>query len=273
MSNFKRYLNVYEFETVLPGSGETIKFRPITTGQIKKLLIYEGAEEAEIIEKALDEVMEGCIVTEGFDIRKMFLPDRFFLLLELRKITKGNLYQFQSMCPSCNSQSLQTVDLQKLPIKKLNIPKKPVLKAAKNKKGVIELKESETQIIEDWNVIKLNDNISIRVMPVTRGIQMEAAEIMKTSFAEASMMEKAVNVSTIIYALTIQEVITPDGVEKDVSLEDKIYLLDNITQTELENLTSWFDKHEFGIDFTFEVTCPQCKLKTTREVPIEDFFS
>ena len=270
MSNFKRYLNVYEFETVLPGSGESVKFRPITTGQIKKLLIYEGAEEPEVIEKALDEIITGCIVDENFDIKKMYLPDRFFLLLELRKATKGNMYQFQSICPSCNSQSLQTVDLQKLPVKKLNIPQKPSLKV-KGKKGVVEVKESGA--VDDWNIVKLNDKISIRVMPVTRGIQMEAAEIMKTSFPEASMMEKAVNVSTIIYALTIQEIITPEGVETDVPLEDKIYLLDNITQGELENLMSWFDKNDFGIDFTFDIMCPQCHLKTKREVPMEDFFS
>jgi len=269
MSNFKRYLNVYEFETVLPGSGEGVKFRPITTGQIKKLLVYEGAEEPEVIEKALDEIIAGCVVDESFDIKKMYLPDRFFLLLELRKATKGNMYEFKSMCPSCNSQSLQTVDLQKLPVKKLNISKpKPVVKG---KKGVIEVKE--TNVVDDWNVVKLNDKISIRVMPVTRGIQMEAAEIMRNSFPDASMVEKAVNVSTIIYALAIQEIITPEGVDKDVSLEDKIYLLDNITQGELENLTNWFDKNDFGVDFAFDIVCPQCHLKVRRDVPMEDFFS
>lgn len=272
MSNFKRYLNVYEFETVLPGSGETIKFKPITTGQIKKLLIYEGAEEPEVIEKALDEIIEGCVVTEGFDIKKLFLPDRFFLLLELRKITKGNLYQFQSICPSCSSQSLQTVDLQKLPIKKLNIPVKPSVKLQKGvkKAPVVEVKE-EPEV--EWNVIQLNKDIAVRVLPVSRGVQIQASDIMKSTFPDAPIVEKAVNISTIIYALVIQEVITRDGVESDLSLEDKIYLLDNITQKELEKLTSWFDTNEFGIDFTFEVVCPQCLLKVKREVPMEDFFS
>ena len=53
MSDFKKYLNVYQFETTLPGTGELIQFKPITTGQIKKLLVYEGSENLNIIENIL----------------------------------------------------------------------------------------------------------------------------------------------------------------------------------------------------------------------------
>ena len=35
---FYDFINVYEFECELPGSREIIKFKPVSTGQIKKLL-------------------------------------------------------------------------------------------------------------------------------------------------------------------------------------------------------------------------------------------
>jgi len=271
MSNFKRYLNAYEFETVLPGSGESIKFRPITTGQIKKLLVYEGAEEPEIIEKALDEIIEGCVIKEGFSISDLYLQDRFFLLLELRKVTKGNLYQFQSVCPSCNSQSLQTVDLQKLPVKVLPRLKKEKI-STKGKKVVLEEPE-ETKTLIGWNIIKINNNISLRMCPITRGMQIMSTELMKANFADAKPMEQAMNLSSIIFALSIQEVITPSGVEGDLSLDDKIYLLDNLTQKETEKIPDWFEKNNFGVDLKFDVLCPQCGTKVIRDIPLEDFFS
>lgn len=263
---------MYEFESVLPGSGEIVKYKPITTGQIKKLLIYENAEDSEVIERALDEVIEGCIVTEDFDIDGLYLQDRFFLLLELRKVTKGNMYQFQSMCPSCSSQSLQTVDLQKLPVTILKRPKASVPKVGpKGRKGVIvEVKKEEPTL--DWNVVKINDNIAVRLSPITRGMQIAATDIMKENFADAPISEKAVNLSGIIFALTIQEVITPEGVEKDLSLEDRIYLVDNLTQMEMEKIPAWFDKHNFGVEFSIDIVCPQCNAKSKRDVPLEDFF-
>ena len=63
MSDFKKYLNVYQFEITLPGTGELIQFKPITTGQIKKLLVYEDSENLNIIGKAVDEGINTYVKT------------------------------------------------------------------------------------------------------------------------------------------------------------------------------------------------------------------
>ena len=88
MSDFKKYLNVYEFETTLPGSGVTIKFKPITTGQMKKLLVYENETDPSMVEEAMDELINSSVSTEGFDVKDVWLQDRFFLLVEIRRKTK-----------------------------------------------------------------------------------------------------------------------------------------------------------------------------------------
>jgi hypothetical protein len=141
MSDFKKYLNVYEFECELPGSKKKVKFKPLTTGQMKKLLIYEGEEDEVKVEGALDELISSAIITKDFNIEELYLQDRFFLLVELRKKTKGSLYKFQINCPECGSQSIIKIGLDKLPVKKLE-------------------KEEEE--------IKIDDNISLVLSQIKR---------------------------------------------------------------------------------------------------------
>ena len=47
---------MYEFDCTLPGTGQEIKFRPITTGQMKKLLVYEDSTSIQQVEEALDKL-------------------------------------------------------------------------------------------------------------------------------------------------------------------------------------------------------------------------
>jgi hypothetical protein len=91
MSDFKKYLNVYEFETTLPGSGEVIKYKPITTGQLKKLLIYEDDDDPSIIEEALDDLITSSVISEGFDVTDLKVHIIILILLVRNVIL--NLYK------------------------------------------------------------------------------------------------------------------------------------------------------------------------------------
>jgi len=116
---FLEYLNIYEFETTLPGSGETIRFQPLTTGQLKKLLVYENETDIMIQEDALDNLICSCVTSENFDIDNLYLQDRFFLLMEIRKKTKGEKYDFTYKCPKCESQILNSLNLDDLKVTKI----------------------------------------------------------------------------------------------------------------------------------------------------------
>ncbi len=287
MSNFKRYINVYEFETVLPGNGKTVKFKPISTGQIKKLLMYENAEDQAVIETALDEILAGCVLGEDFKTDNLYLQDRFYLLLEIRKATKGNTYQFQTVCPSCSSQSLQTVNLSEMPVKVLELNKKkikaPEMPAPKKKRtqSLQEVKaesvpeQPQSAVQEDTSepdVVEVNDRISVRMSLITRGMQKQAMDWVKSTYPDVSDAEKAIHTMTAILALAIRGIITPDGEEKDLSIEDRVYLLDALTEQEEVKLPKWFEKYDFGVDFSINIKCPQCGYQSKRDVPLEDFF-
>ncbi len=259
MSDFKKYLNVYEFETTLPGSGEVIKYKPITTGQLKKLLVYEDDTEATVIEDALDDLVTSAVISEGFDVTDLYLQDRFFLLVEIRKVSKGKLYQFNITCPECNSQSLQTVDLETLPIK---------------------------LITEEVNpFVELDENITIGLDYIKRIDQKVAAAIVNESKEEMGNMQKMADMSLIATAIAIKMIVTPDGEDTEAIIEDKLFLVENLPQMQFEKITDWFETNNFGIDFTFNLTCPHivppirkggpgkpCNFGQEMDIPIEDFF-
>lgn len=289
MSNFKNYLNTYVFETVLPGRGDTISFKPITTGQIKKLLLYETSNEPMSMEDALDEMINECIdKPENFDVKKLYLQDRFFLLVEIRKATRGNIYSFQSECTSCGSQSQQIVKLSDLSVTYLNknvkvekkesiTEKKPTTKKtaiSEKKKEVKTVTYEAKEEVNDWNIVKLNENISVKLSLITRDMQIIAFNMIKEKYKNGEMNEiqRTLELTTILYALSIESIITPEGEESDVSMEDKIFLLDNIQQSEQEKISNWYDVNDFGIDFSFDVECMHCHNKERKAVPVENFF-
>jgi len=246
VSNFKEFLNVYEFDCTLPGSGKKIKFKPITTGQLKELLIYEDETDPMVIEEALDKLISSSVVTKDFDIRDLYLQDRFFLLLEIRKATKGEKYEFTQSCNKCGSQTLHSIDLNKLKTIKL--------KRKINSK------------------IKINDNISIDLSIIKRKNQLEASEIIK-SFDDISDSQRLTEMALLIHASTIESVTTPNGVEA-LDILDKKYILENIPTSIYEEIKEWHNKHDFGIEFTFNFECSKkdCENKEDVNIPLDNFF-
>ncbi len=289
MLNFRQYINSYSFETELPGSGEIVTFKPICTRMIKKLLLYETSEDPNSIENALDEIISECVTDETFDIDELFLQDRFALLLDMRKATKGNLYTFSSTCTKCQSQTSQNVKLSDLKVKRLNIPKEiesPV--PIKKKKGQVAMKKGsklidisegeEIESMEDfynsrqnWNLIRLNDVLSIRVLPTTRGEQKFITNLI-ASKEGISETQKMIEETTMSYAFSIKSIITPDGIQDDVLFDDKMYLVENIPQNEYMMIVKWFEDNDFGVDFSFEVSCAHCEHKETKNIPLDNFF-
>lgn len=279
--NFKRYLNFYEWETTLPGSGAKVKYKPITTGQIKRLLLYGEIDDSTSIENALDTLISECVVTEGFNIKEQYLQDRFYLMVEIRNVTKGYKYTFPSNCFMCDSQTHQTVDLSKMVVKKLNknVTKEDVkqtVKPTSKKKGKLELIEDVTTPVVSktvdvpWNLVNINDNISITLNILTRQMQEDIMELLKDS--ELTEEQKSAEMNILGYAIAIENIITPEGVETDLQFQDKVYFIENLTPMEKEKIDDWYVKNSFGLDFTFKVKCIHCGDETERVIPLDSFF-
>jgi hypothetical protein len=243
--DFKQYLNAYEFETELPGSGETVKFRPVTTGQLKRMLVYEGSEDPSVIEGALDELISSSIVTPGFNINNLYLQDRFYLLVKIRSKTKGEMYKFAYKCRECESQTPQAVNLDMLPVKKLE------------------------EVSDD--IVKLTDSLSVRLSHVTRGDQNKAYEIIG-KMKNLSENQRFTEMALFTHAIAIKSIIVPEGEITDSSIKDRKYLLENIPTDSYGKIREWFDNNDFGLDFTYKVKCSSCNNEEEVSIPMENFF-
>jgi len=242
--SFKEFLNVYEFQIVLPGSGEILKIKPITTGELKKLLIYENEEDDRKIEKALDELISSSVKDKDFNIEDLYLQDRFFLLVEIRKKTKGSSYKFTYECNKCKSQTLQNINLDSLKLKELkgSIPKN----------------------------VKLTDNISVDLKHITRKEQIDAFENINDK--GMTPLQRSTEIALYTYAAGIESIITPNGKEENVKIEDKKFLLENISTGSYDHIKNWHDDNNFGLDFTFNIKCNNCNNEEKIDIPLTNFF-
>ena len=111
VSNFKEFLNVYEFSTVLEGSGETIRFKPLVTKQLKKLFVADAETNPDAGEAILDDLIKECVVNEDFKVDDLYLLDRISLLFEIRKKSKGETISTTRKCGNCGLETLFNIDL------------------------------------------------------------------------------------------------------------------------------------------------------------------
>lgn len=242
--NFIEYINVYDFSCELPGSGETIQFKPVTTGQIKRLLTYENETNYVVQEQALDELISSSVLTEGFNIDEQYIYDRLFLLIELRKKTKGEILEFQVKCPECNSQSLNRVDLNKLEIK--------------------ELENRENRIVDFGNGIK------VHLRHMKRKHQKE--DIKPQFFLKGSDNQKAYMFQVAFHACAIDKIETPKGLDENISMKDRIYFIEEIPIHFMERLKDEIDDMGFGWKMQNKIKCLHCKYEFIEDIPIQQNF-
>lgn len=245
--DIKNLANSYQFETELPGTGETIKFKPISTGTMKKALMYENEEDIESLDNFLDELITDCTIDEKFNIDKLFLQDRFYLLVEIRKKSKGNVFKFSYRCKECDTDNIVAINLDELKI------------TTKNN----ELKKS----------ISINDKLSVHFKHITRGMQKEAFNKVPK---ELPFNRRMADIADYLYASAMTKFVSAGETDENVSLEDKIDLLNSIPETVYKKITQWFIDNDFGVDFTYKYKCikPSCKSKErVINIPLTDFFA
>jgi hypothetical protein len=239
-------INVYEFSCELPGSDQKVIFKPVNTGQLKKLLTYENETNLLIQEQALDDLLISSVLSEDFDVNELYLEDRFFLLVELRKKTKGEVLEFTLTCPKCNSQSINRVDLNSMPVKPL-----------------------DTEV--DLTVELVND-VKVYLRRMKRKHQKEInPSLLKSNLTN---LQIAAQMQTLYHACAIDKIETPDGIDENLNMNDKIYLIDNIPTSEYDKIRNKIEEVSFGLDLTYKASCRQCDYKAETIVPVEsNFFS
>jgi len=206
----------------------------------------EPLEITRMFDKLFSEVI---ISPEDFDPMDMYVYDRYALLLEIRKKTKGETNQFEMKCPECKGQSVQTVDFEKI---------------------------ESRQLIEGNYIVELTEQLSVKMRHLTRSQELEVYEVSEQLKAEQQLSknELETEVGLLLEAQTIDEIITPDGPQElEFPLFDKKYLLENIPQPLYQTVGKWHEENKFGPDLTVTVNCPHCEFEATEDITDLNFFS
>ncbi len=249
--DFKDYLNVFEFDCVLPGTGQAVKFKPLTIGNIKQIASYsEDEPTAGTLTNMFDEIFRTSVITEDFDPLEIYLQDRYFLILEIRKKTKGEVVEYNMTCPECKSQSKQKIDFETIPVK----PKRDDI---------------------DYDV-PITEELTIRLKHLLRKEEKEIYDLWDT-FKKNNQYENSteadLDLAILLEAQSIEEIITPNGVQDGITILDKKYLLENIPQPLYQKVADWYDEYNFGPEMTIKVKCPHCKFESQQDITNTDFFS
>lgn len=241
-------LNQYDHEHIILETKKAVKIKPITTGQMKAILQYEGDESASVVDRILDDIINGCVITEDFNVDDLTLQDRFDLLIGIRKVSKGTEYTFNIKCPVCGVESIQMVDLNRLTVIPYpeNIDRK----------------------------IKINNDLTISLDFIRRGHQKQAIELVE-KMGKLSDNQKLSEIATFMYAFGMVKFETRMGEIKGTSIEDRKEFLDNLSADAYEPINSWYEKNNYGTIFRHKVTCKaggNCNFSKEEEIPITGFF-
>lgn len=240
--NFQQHLNVYEKIVELPSNGEQVKIKPITTNQMKKLLVYENENDPIFGEVILDEILGFSVIDKN--VKELILQDRYYLFIEVRKLTKGSKHSYNHTCEKCKSPIINTLDLNNLKVQK---PKKNINK----------------------EVDVLNGSLTLSLDFPTRAKQEEGyAQI----DSKLSVSEKQVEMIIANLAQSIVSIKSPSGLDEDIPVKDKMDFVGNLPGVDYDILKTWFDKNDFGIDLTIKTKCPYCSTVNEHSLPMNNFF-
>ena len=98
-------LNATRYATTLPSTGEEIYYRPYVVKEEKIMMIaLESKEEKQIMDAMLD-VIEACVLTEGFNLDELTTFDVEWLFLKLRARSVGEKAELKLKCTDedCNA--------------------------------------------------------------------------------------------------------------------------------------------------------------------------
>lgn len=207
MSKLNKYIDIYNKEVELPGTSEKVTISPLTTNKMKELLLYENETDPIEGEIIIDKVIKSAVVNENFSIDNIFIQDKYFLFFEIRKLTKGDFYQFKYTCPKCNSESIQNINLNDLIVNQ--------------------------KMPSDSNEIKiLNDKLSLKMKHITRGEQKEAYDQIKNIENDN---QKRIEMVLSTLSQSIEEITTEEGVD-DSTLKEKIDFVGNLPENEYNKI-------------------------------------
>lgn len=108
-------IDVPTYTTLLPSSGQQVKFRPFLVKEQKQLLIAQGGDEEQRIQ-AVKDVVAACVELKQSE--ELSAADLEYLFVQLRIRSVGETVDLLLTCTECEHQQGAVLDLQKVQVQK-----------------------------------------------------------------------------------------------------------------------------------------------------------
>jgi len=100
------------YETKVPSTGQTIRFRPFLVGEEKLFLIADQTDSVRVLYETIERVVDQCVQNEDFDVKQLKSYDLHFLFLQLRAKSVGETEILSVRCGECDGVHKYSVDFE-----------------------------------------------------------------------------------------------------------------------------------------------------------------
>ena len=230
-----------EFETVVPSTKETIKFRPFLVKEEKILyMALEGGEQNDVY-SAIKKILENCILSDC-NIKKLSAFDVEYLFLQLRGKSVGEVITLK----------LKHTDED----------------SACDHAEEVELNVDDVKMSEDPRhnkIVQLDENLGIQFRYPSMG------DVMKTG--DQSSEKLKLKATFDMLATCVENVFDKDNVYDDFTQEEIVEFIENLSKTQFEKASVFFESMP-KLQHEIKWTCSECmKEETILLEGLQSFFA
>jgi hypothetical protein len=228
------------YEVELP-SGREVSYRKSKLSDENIILDQELAKNGKNIDKFLSE-LTGLSVDE---LKDMYIGDRVYLLIKIRIINKGNIFDPKIGCPFCKKSARYEIDL----IDHLE-------NNTKYKDTVEELFDEKDQFVVELPVSKMK-----LTMKHLTGLEAEKARKEIEKFPGRML-------TYLMLSRTVK--IENENGEEEMKTSK---FFDELDVEDSDHIQEEYDKYDFGVDTAIDCSCKHCSQYFNYEIPFgKDFF-
>jgi len=195
----------------------------------------------------INKLIERCILDFNMPISEMVISDKFYLLIQVRSLSYGNIYKYKLTCPQCRAVNNVEKDLNELEVSSVEDIQKRypfVLPIAKRKVFI-----KHMTVADEASSNSYLNNVKLR----------------------ASRENKKVGDEELIaytLACQIEEI---EGVGSDTG--PKLEYINNMVNLDYEALQKFIKSKEFGVNMDLIHNCTKCGQDIEYQLPFDiEFF-
>jgi hypothetical protein len=239
-------IDVPIYEAKLTSTNQVVKFRPFLVKEQKLFLMASQSDEVVDVVDSIKQILNNCILTEGFDINSLPIFELEYLFLQLRARSVGELVNLKY---SCNNQ-----------VKDAEGNEKTCNGVVKFDVNVLEISPSYPEGHD--KKIEITENIGIVMKYPSFGMLDKLKS--KTESENVDLIVECVD-----YIYDKEQVYYA----KDTPKEELVEFIESMRAADFDKIQKFFETLPKNTK-VFDFKCPKCGYKEDIEIEgIQNFFA